>query len=328
MGDSVAAVEPARIAMYGRRPLVALVGPTCTGKTRLAVALAQRLWPAELLNADSRQLRRGLRAGTCAPTPGELGDVRCRLLDLADPGDDFTVAHWLATARAALDELEPRGVRPIVVGGTGLYVTALVDGYDLAGVPPDATTRNERTRLAATVAGREQLAAELTMRDPSAARTVDVRNPRRVIRALEIVDATGGLRGARRSDPLPVVMIGLDAPREVHERWVRQRCAAMFESGAIVADTQAALDRGHRADDLRACGIGYAESLQVVAGTLSVAEAVAETTRRTVRYARSQRTYFRRDRRITWLDATGTQPDLIATSLDVVTAAEVPAHNV
>src|SRR5579859_3921074 len=95
------------------KPLIAIVGPTCTGKTRLAVALAQRLWPAALLNADSRQLRRGLRAGTCAPTPEELGGVPCHLLALADPGEDFTVADWLAAARRVLHDVDDRDVQPI-----------------------------------------------------------------------------------------------------------------------------------------------------------------------------------------------------------------------
>jgi len=301
------------------KPLIAIVGPTCTGKTRLAVALAQRLWPAELLNADSRQLRRGLRAGTCAPTPEELGGVPCHLLALADPGEDFTVADWLAAARRVLHDVEDRDVQPIVAGGTGLYVTALVDGYDFGGVPPDPATRGERTLRARTAAGREQLAAELIRRDPSAAEAVDIRNPRRVIRALEILDGRGRLSDARGSEPLHAVIIGIDAPRDLHETWVRQRCAAMFLSGAILDETRAALTRGHGADDLRSCGIGYAEALAVIDGTLGVDDAIAATTRRTLRYARAQRTYLRRDRRITWLDADGSPSDLIAAALDAVT---------
>lgn len=309
------------------RQLIAIVGPTCTGKTRLAVALARRLWLAELVNADSRQLRRGLSAGTCAPSPEELGDLRCHLLDLADPGQEFTVADWLAAARTVLSDMEARGVQPLLVGGTGLYVTALVDGYDLGGVPPDPATRRERTRIAATAAGRAQLAAELTDRDPTAAGAVDVRNPRRVIRALEILDAKGRLTGARGSEPRPAVLIGIDAPRDVHEAWVRQRCAAMFASGAILDETRAALARGHIAADLRASGIGYAEALAVLDATLSVDDAVTATTRRTLRYATAQRTYFRRDRRIRWLDASGSPTELIASAMDAVAAGELSARS-
>lgn len=308
--------------------MIAIVGPTCTGKTRLAVALARKLWPAELLNADSRQLRRGLRAGTCAPTPEDLGAVRCNLLDLADPGQDFTVADWLVAAREVLRGMEARDVHPIVVGGTGLYVTALVDGYDFGGVPPDRETRAERTRIAATAAGLDRLAAELTRRDPGAADAIDIRNARRVIRALEIVDARGSVSNARRSDPRAAVLIGLDAPRELHEAWVGQRCATMFQSGAIVDETRAALARGFTASDISGCGIGYAEALAVLDGTLDIDDAVAATIRRTLRYARSQRTYFRRDRRIAWLDASGSPADLIRSAVNAVATGELSARGV
>ena len=309
------------------RPLVAIVGPTCTGKTRLAVALARRMQPAELLSADSRQLRRGLRAGTCAPTPDELAGVACHLLDLAEPGQEFTVADWLAEARELLAQLARRGVQPIVVGGTGLYVTALVDGYDFGGVPPDPTTRGERTRLATTAAGRAQLAAELTGRDPAAGTAVDLRNPRRVIRALEILDARGRLSDARGSDPEPAVLIGLDAPRDLHEAWVRQRCTAMFRGGGILEEARASVGRGLSAASLRGCGIGYTEALAVLDGALTVDAAIDSTTRRTLRYAKAQRTYFRRDGRITWLDAGGSSSDLVAHALAAVAAAKLPAHS-
>lgn len=320
---------PARGGTGGETPpLIAVVGPTCTGKTRLAVALARRLWPAELLNADSRQLRRGLAAGTCAPTPEELGGVPCHLVDLADPGQDFTVADWLAAALEVLDEMGTRAARPILVGGTGLYVTALVDGYDFGGVAPDPAMRAERTRIAGTAAGRDRLAAELTGRDPAAASAVDLRNPRRVIRALEILDARGALRDARGSAPRPAVIVGLDVPRELHETWVRQRCAAMFRGGAILDETRRALAGGHSAADLGGCGIGYAEALAVLDRTLSLDDAVAATTRRTLRYARAQRTYLRRDRRITWLDGSGSPPELLAAAMDAVATGELSASDV
>ena len=184
------------------RPLLVIVGPTCTGKTALAVAAAQALAPAAILNADSRQVRRGLRVGTCAPTPEELHGVRCELLDLCDPGDPFTVADWLIAARACLDRLDQTGSRAIVAGGTGLYVTALVDGFDLAGGPPDPARRADRTELAAMPGGLDALVAELRTRDPGGATGIDQRNPRRVIRALEILDAGGGsLRAAQRPRP-------------------------------------------------------------------------------------------------------------------------------
>lgn len=294
-----------------RRPLVAVVGPTCTGKTALAVALAQRLAPAELINADSRQLRRGLRVGTCAPTAGELRGVPCHLLDLARPGDDFTVADWLAAATAVIAALESRSVLPIVVGGTGLYVTALVEGFDFGRAAPDAARRAERSRLAATPDGRSMLAAELLARDAGAPASVDVRNPRRVIRALEILDARGGsLQAARHTDPRPAVLIGLDLPRDLHTRLIEERTVAMFEGG-LLDEVGAALRDGVSTAGLSACGIGYAEAIDVIHGRMTLPDAVAVTVRRTVRYANSQRKYLRRDPRIRWLEPDGGDRDAL-----------------
>lgn len=289
--------------------LLVVVGPTCTGKTALAVAAARALAPAELLNADSRQVRRGLRVGTCAPTPDELQGVRCDLLDLCDPGEPFTVADWLAAARLCLDRLDHAGARGVVSGGTGLYVTALVDGFDLAGAPPDPARREDRTESAASPEGLDVLVAELRTRDPEGAASIDLRNPRRVIRALEILDARGGsLRTAqRRLAPREAVMIGLDVARPVHAQWIEHRTAAMFDTGRIQDEVRELLQRGHDRRAIAGCGIGYAEALDLIEGLVDVEAAMQATERRTLRYARAQRTWFRRDTRLSWL-----RPDLVS----------------
>jgi tRNA dimethylallyltransferase len=291
------------------RPLLVIVGPTCSGKTALAVAAARALAPAELLNADSRQVRRGLRVGTCAPTPSELGGVRCNLLDLCEPGEDFTVADWLAAARGCLERLEGERVSAVVAGGTGLYVTALVDGFDLAGVPPDPARRGERTELAATPEGLERLGAELRRRDPDGAGTIDQRNPRRVMRALEILDAKGGsiLSAQRQIAPRDAVMVGLDVARPIHARWIEHRIAAMFDSDGIQDEVRWMLRVGRDRPAIIRCGIGYAEALDLIEGHIDIEVAMQATMRRTLRYARAQRTWFRRDTRITWF-----RPDLVA----------------
>jgi tRNA dimethylallyltransferase len=290
-------------------PLLVVVGPTCTGKTALAVAAAQALAPAEILNADSRQVRRGLRVGTCTPTPDELHGVPCELLDLADPGEPFTVADWLTAARTCLDWLDRSGVRAVVAGGTGLYVTALVDGFDLSGAPPDPARRADRTEAAASPDGLEALAEELRTRDPEGAAAIDQRNPRRVIRALELLDARGGsLKTAqRRVAPREAVMIGLDVDRPVHARWIEHRIAAMFDSGGIQDEVRWLLHRGLDRQVIVGCGIGYGEALALVEGHLDVESAMQATLRRTLRYARAQRTWFRRDTRLNWL-----RPDLLS----------------
>jgi tRNA dimethylallyltransferase len=290
------------------RPLLVVVGPTCSGKTALAVAVAQALAPAELLNADSRQVRRGLRVGTCAPTPSELKGVRCNLLDLSDPGDPFSVADWLTAARLCLDRLDRSGSHAIVAGGTGLYVTALVDGFDLARVPPDPARRADRSELAATAEGLAALAAELHSRDPEGAAAIDQRNPRRVIRALEILDAKGGsLRDAQqRALPREAVMIGLDVARPVHGRWIEHRIASMFDSGGIQEEVRWLLGRGLDRQAIVGCGIGYGEALDLIEGHIDIEAAMQAAMRRTLRYARAQRTWFRRDARLVWF-----RPDLV-----------------
>lgn len=294
----------------GAQPLIAIVGPTCTGKTRLAAALAREIG-GELINADSRQLRRELRVGTCAPTADDLGGVPCHLLDEADPGEDYTVAQWLARATTIADMLQESGAPPILVGGTGLYVTALIEGYDLGSAPPDPTVRMARTLRAATAEGLAELVAELARRDPDAVRGIDTRNPRRVIRALEILEGRAGpLRAARTSAPRAAVVIGLDAPREVHAAWIERRCTAMFASGAILDETSSAIERGWSPATLASCGIGYAEATAVLEGRMTRADAVDATVRRTIRYAKAQRSYFRRDPQVQWLSA-DEQPELL-----------------
>ena len=297
-------------------PVLAIVGPTCTGKTSLAVRLAKRLGPAELLSADSRQLRRGLHVGTCAPTATELDGVRCHLLELADPGAPFSVADWLDAAGDALLALERRDVAAIVVGGTGLYVTALVDGFDFGGAPPDPERRATRADLAATPQGLAQLAGELEERDPVGSAALDMRNPRRVLRALEILDARrGSLVDARRADPRPAVLVGLDVDDDTHTRWLRARVFGMFDSGALIEEVDQALRRGVSVEALAASGIGYAEAIDVIHGRRDLEAAAVATLRRTARYAKAQRTYFRRDPRIHWL-----RPDVV-TPKELLTAA-------
>jgi len=297
------------------RPVLAVVGPTCTGKTTLAVELAKRIQGAELINADSRQVIRGLQVGTCAPTDAELQGVAHHLFGVRDPGESFTVADWATAARSLVAGLRSQGALPVVVGGTGLYVSALVDGFDFANAPPDPARRAEREREAATPGGPALLAAELVRRDPDAAALVDLDNARRVIRALEIVDARPeGLARARgRSNPVDALLLGLDLPRDVHDGWIRVRARGMVASGALLEEVRRALARGVDVETLAACGIGYAEAIDVLHGGIGEDGAIERISRRTQRYARAQRTYWRRDPRIRWLDPRTVQvSDLIS----------------
>jgi tRNA dimethylallyltransferase len=281
--------------------VVAVVGPTATGKTALAVLLARAIGSAELVNADSRQVLRGLHVGTNRPGPEDLEGVPCHLLGITDPGAPFSVADWLAAARACLASLDLRGMRPIVVGGTGLYVRALLDGLELDGAPPDPARRATLNASAASPEGLAALAGELRRRDPEGAAGIDLRNPRRVVRATEIVEARGSLAGRGRTGATrPSVRIGLDAAPDLHRGWIVERARAML-AGGLLEETAAALARGVPPEALGASGIGYREALAVLDGRLSETAAAAEIVRRTARYAKAQRTWFRADRSVVWL---------------------------
>jgi tRNA dimethylallyltransferase len=282
--------------MTPRRPPIAIGGPTATGKTVLAVALARRLG-AELVNADSRQVSRRLRAGTAAPTPAELSGIRCHLLDICEPGAPFTVAEWRERARAALADLEARGVPAILVGGTGQYLRALREGWDFGAAPPDAAARAQLTAEAAGPGGLERLAGELRRRDPDGAPSVDLANPRRVIRALELLrGGAASLRQARQTaGGIAVDMVILDADLASHRKALDERMDAMFATGALVAEVEEELRRGTAPAALRRAGIGYTEALALVEGGIDVEQARATTLLRTRRYVKAQRTWFRHE---------------------------------
>jgi tRNA dimethylallyltransferase len=281
--------------MTQRRPL-ALAGPTATGKTVLAVELAGRIG-AELVNADSRQVSRRLRVGTATPSATELRGVRCHLLDLCEPGAPFTVADWLERARAALAALRARGMPVILVGGTGQYLRALREGWGFGGAHPDEATRAQLTAQASAPGGLERLAAELHDRDPQGSASVDLANPRRVIRALELLRSGAvSLAEARRTaGGVEVDVVSLDAERPVHAEALEARMDAMFATGAMVAEVADELRRGTTTAALQRAGIGYAEALAVLDGSSSVSVARATTLQRTRRYVKAQRTWFRHE---------------------------------
>jgi tRNA dimethylallyltransferase len=282
-------------------PLLGIVGPTASGKTDLALALARRL-PVEILVADSRQVYRGMDVGTAKPDAAARAAVPHHLLDLASPDEPFTVADWVERARALLPEVAARGRLPLLVGGTGLYVSALVDGHDYAGQPWAPEVRAQLTaELEADGLG--ALAARLEHLDPAAAARTDLRNPRRVLRALERAEAGGG-GVTPRAEPYGgrVALIGLDRPRDVLYRRIEQRAAALF-AGGLLDEVAALRAAGYGPELSPMTGHGYAEAHAVLGGTWDVSEAIAITARRTRQYAKRQLSWFRRDHRIVWLPA-------------------------
>jgi tRNA dimethylallyltransferase len=284
-------------------PIAAIVGPTASGKTDLALALAARR-PIEVLVADSRQVYRGMDVGTAKPDAATRAAVPHHLLDIADPAERFTVADWLRLARPLLPVVAAHGRLPLVVGGTGLYVFALLDGWTLGGLGSAAV----RERLAAELEadGLVTLAERLAGIDPAAAARTDLRNPRRVLRALE--RHAKGTLGPPLSEPYrgPVAVIGIKRPRSVLAARIAARARAMFDGG-LLDEVQRLLAAGVPDDAAPLTGHGYREAREVVAGRMSIEQALELTIRHTRQYAKRQETWFRRDARIEWLDL-GTGP--------------------
>ena len=283
-------------------PLAAIVGATASGKSELAMAIAARL-PVEILVADSRQLYRGMDIGTAKPTAADRRAVAHHLLDLADPDGAFTLADWLRSARELVPAIWSRGRLPLLVGGTGLYISALVDGYRLAAQPPSAELRRELTEEVER-AGLAPLAQRLAALDPATASRTDLRNPRRVLRALEQVIIGGHPLTQPGGEPWPgrLALIGVERPRGVLDQRISDRAEAMF-AGGLVDEGARLRDAGYDPELPPLTGHGYREVFKVLAGEWTMTRAMAETVRRTRQYAKRQLTWFRRDRRIVWLPA-------------------------
>ena len=280
-------------------PLIGIVGPTASGKTDLALALAERM-PVEILVADSRQVYRGMDVGTAKPDASARAKVPHHLLDLVDPDEPFSVAQWVARARQVIGEIAGRGRLPMVVGGTGLYVSALVDGHDYAAQGWSPELRGRLARELETE-GLEPLAARLATHAPDTAARTDLRNPRRVLRALERVDAGDG--GAEpQGEPYGgrVAMVGVSRPREGLYRRIDERAEWLFANG-LLEEVRGLLDAGYGPDLRPMSGHGYREAAAHLAGESSLEQAIALTARRTRQYAKRQLTWFRRDARIMWL---------------------------
>jgi len=299
-------------------PLFGVVGPTASGKTDLALALARQL-PVEILVADSRQVYRGMDVGTAKPDADARASVAHHLIDLVDPDRPFTAADWVGAARELLPQIAARGRIPLVVGGTGLYVSSLVDGYDYAG----GSSPETRARLAAEleVEGLPSIARRLTRLDPEAAVQLDLDNPRRVIRALERLEAGDG---TRRPSAIGyagrVALIGLSRPRDVLYRRIDERARRLFEGG-LIDEVRGLLAAGFGADLEPMTGHGYREAAGYLAGDGTLERAIEVTARRTRQYAKRQLTWFGRDQRIVWLPAgegPSDAPDLVRTARDVL----------
>jgi tRNA dimethylallyltransferase len=288
-------------------PLIVIAGPTATGKTALALALAERLrtaWEAEVISADARQIYRLMDIATAKPTVEERTLLPHHLLDVVWPDETLTLAEYQAAANAAIAEVWARGRLPLLVGGAGLYIRAVVDGLAIPAVPPQPELRAELEALLAAE-GVAALHARLATLDPATAMSIDARNPRRLIRALEVCLVTGRSlseqQGARPT-PYRPLLFGLNMERPALYARADARIDAMFAAG-LVAETEALLARGYGWELPAMSSLGYREIGACLRGETTLPEAIERFKRATHHYIRRQLTWFRPDQRITWLDA-------------------------
>lgn len=296
--------------------VVAVVGPTATGKSDLGIALARALG-GEVVNADALQLYRGMDVGTAKVPPAERQGVAHHLLDVLDPREEASVADYQEQARAVVADLLARGVRPVVVGGSGLYVRALLDHLEFPGTDADV-----RAALEARVEreGTRRLHDELAAVDPVAAEGIGPRNARRIVRALEVIALTGRPYSAslpRHEYAVPAVQVGLDCDRATLDARVAGRVDRMWDGG-MLAEVERLVAHGLGRTAARA--VGYAQAIAQLKGELDEAAAREATTAATRRLARKQMGWFGRDPRVHWLDAQ--DADLVARAVDVVQRAD------
>jgi tRNA dimethylallyltransferase len=292
--------------------VVAVVGPTATGKSALGLALA-RVLDGEVVNADSMQLYRGMDVGTAKLTPHERRGVPHHVLDIWEVTQPASVAQYQRLARAAIDDILARGRTPLLVGGSGLYVRAVLERFEFPGTDADL-----RARLEAELArlGPRALHARLAARDPDAAERILPSNGRRIIRALEVVELTGArFEAALPTRPAPyydAVQLGVDLDTAMLDERIAERVAQMWRRG-LVAEVHTLVARGLRDGRTARRALGYQQVLRYLDGECGEDEAAAETVRATRRFVRRQRSWFRRDPRIHWLD--GAAPDLVDAAL-------------
>lgn len=289
--------------------VVAIVGPTATGKSDLAVELAVEL-DGEVVNADAMQLYRGMDIGTAKLSPQEQRTVPHHLLDVLEVTETASVAAYQHHTRTVIEEVLAKGKVPVLTGGSGLYVQAVLDDLRFPGTDPEVRARWERELHAQGAEALHRLLAEL---DPTAAEAILPSNGRRVVRALEVIEITGEAFSANMPTPGPprydALLVGLDRPVADLDDRVDARVTRMFDRG-LVNEVRTLERAGLRRGRTASRALGYQQVLAELDGAGDMAAAAAETAKLTRRFVRKQRSWFRRDKRIHWFDAA--RQDLVA----------------
>ena len=304
-----------------RDQVICVVGPTASGKSDVGQLIALAL-DGEVVSADSMQIYRGMNIGTGKLAPEEL-KVAHYGLDLADPGEPYSAALFQGYARACFEDIRARGKRPLLVGGTGLYVRAAIDAYDFPKGDQIDNPVRERCSAYAQEHGAHALWELLKQRDPASAAVVHPNNVRRVIRAFELLDEGTTYADQLRklgtlAQEVPAVMIGLQVDPELLKDRIDRRVERMVELG-LVAEVLGLLERGFRDGITAPQAIGYKEIVSALEGEVSLDEAVETIKLATRRYAKRQRTWFRKDARIRWVDAnSGNAEEICARALSLI----------
>ena len=286
--------------------LIAIVGPTGTGKSDLAIAVAKQIInsgsASEIINCDSMQFYRGMDIGTAKLKPAERGGIKHHLIDWLDITDESTAAEYQAVARPLILDLQERSIVPILVGGSMLYAAAVLNNFEFPARDNDLRAELEADLIAV---GPHEMHRRLRDLDPIAAERIIPENGRRTVRALEIVMLTGEPFAAALpevpEDWQPVLEIGINGEREDLVQRLEKRVHKMWQSG-LVDEVRSLIPLGIRDGKTSSRAIGYAQALAQVDGELTEAEAIADTVRLTQKYARRQMSWFKRDKRIHWLD--------------------------
>ena len=286
--------------------LIAIVGPTGAGKSDLALDLVQHIeaagGKAEIINSDSMQFYRGMNIGTAKLDPKDRRGIEHHLIDWLEITDESTAAEFQAVARPLISKLQAEGITPILVGGSMLYVAAVLNQFEFPARDETLRAKLEQDLLEV---GPHELHRRLMAIDPIAASRIIPENGRRTVRALEIVTLTGKPFAAQIPEDIqdwqPVLEIGINGPREDLRQRLEQRVGRMWQQG-LVGEAKALEGQGIRNGKTSSRAIGYAQALAQIDGEMTEAEAIADTVRLTQKYARRQMSWFRRDKRIVWLD--------------------------
>ena len=295
-----------------KKPLIVILGPTAVGKTEIAIKLARR-FQGEIVSADSRLFYRGMDIGTAKPSPAEQESVPHHLIDVAAPDEDWSLAKYLPAALDTIANIQERDKVPFLVGGTGQYIQAVIQGWDLPKIKPDPRLRGVLNQWADEI-GVEEMRSKLMVLDPEAASGIDGPNLRRIVRALEVILTSGdkfSTQKTRSGSAFNVLQIGLIRSREELYERIDQRVEIMLQKG-LVEEVQSLLDAGYSPDLSSLSAIGYKQIIEHLETGIPLEEAVRQIKSKTRKYVRQQANWFKEsDPAIHWFSASNHPEDEI-----------------